>query len=145
MATPGQPTLYTPEYCELAHNYCLLGAINETLADFFGVTRRTIQNWIATHADFADAVYRGRAVADAVVVRALFERAKGFSHQVTHTTLEIRAKKIRTDRLLLRFEKALLPVTVIFDPCNGTQKFALLRAEPTGRERGDESRRHAGN
>ena len=26
MATPGQPTLYKPEYCELAHNYCLLGA-----------------------------------------------------------------------------------------------------------------------
>jgi hypothetical protein len=25
MATPGQPTLYKPEYCELAHNYCLLG------------------------------------------------------------------------------------------------------------------------
>ena len=48
MATPRQPTLYKPEYCELAHNYCLLGAINETLGDFFGVTRRTIQNWIAT-------------------------------------------------------------------------------------------------
>ncbi len=57
------------------------------LADFFGVTRRTIQNWIATHPDFADAVQRGRAVADAVIVRALFDRAKGFSHQVTRTTL----------------------------------------------------------
>ena len=62
------------------------------LGNFFGVTRRTIQNWIATHPDFADAVYRGRAVA------------------------EIRAKKIRTDRLLLQFEKALLPVTVILIP-----------------------------
>ena len=75
MATPGQPTLYKPEYGELAHNYCLLGATNEVLGDFFGVTRRTIQNWIATHPEFADAVYRGRAVADATVVRALFERA----------------------------------------------------------------------
>jgi hypothetical protein len=87
MATPGQPTLYQPEYNELAHNYCLLGATNEVLGDFFGVTSRTIDNWIATHPDFADAVYRGRAVADAVVVRALFERAKGFSHQVSRTTL----------------------------------------------------------
>src|SRR5450631_4070388 len=65
MDTPGQPTLYKPEYCELAHNYCLLGATNEVLGDFFGVTRRTIQNWIATHPDFAKAVRRGRAVADA--------------------------------------------------------------------------------
>ena len=48
MANPGQPTLYKPGYCELAHNHCLLGATNKTLAGFFGVTRRTIQNWIAT-------------------------------------------------------------------------------------------------
>jgi hypothetical protein len=53
MATPGQPTLYKPEYCELAHNYCLLCATNEMLGDFFGVTRRTIQNWIAAHTDVA--------------------------------------------------------------------------------------------
>ena len=64
MATSGQPTSYKPEYNELAHNYCLLGATNEVLGDFFGVTRCTIQNWIATHPDFAKAVRRGRAVAD---------------------------------------------------------------------------------
>ena len=87
MATPGQPTLYKPEYCELAHNYCLLGATNEVLAGFFDVAPRTVDNWIATHPDFADAVRKGRAQADAVVVRALFERAKGFSHQVSRTTL----------------------------------------------------------
>jgi hypothetical protein len=65
MATPGQPTLYKPAYCELAGNYCLLGATNEVLDDFFGVTRRIIQNWIATRPDFAKAVRRGRAVNDA--------------------------------------------------------------------------------
>ena len=87
MATPGQPTSYKPEYCELAHNYCLLGATNDALAGFFGVAARTVDNWIATHPDFADAVHRGRAVADAGVVRALFDRALGFSHEVTRTTV----------------------------------------------------------
>jgi hypothetical protein len=87
MATPGQPTSYKPEYGELAHNYCLLGATNEVLADFFDVAPRTIDNWIAIDPDFADAVRRGRAVADAAVVRALFDRACGFSHQVSRTTL----------------------------------------------------------
>jgi hypothetical protein len=87
MATPGQPASYKPDYCELAHNYCLLGATNEALAGFFGVAPRTVDNWIATHPDFADAVRKGRAVADAVVVRALFDRARGFSHQVSRTTL----------------------------------------------------------
>jgi hypothetical protein len=51
MPTPGQPTLYKPEYCELAHNYCLLGATNEVLANFFDVAPRTVDNWIATHPD----------------------------------------------------------------------------------------------
>ena len=87
MNAPGRPTDYKPEYCELGRNYCLLGATNEALAGYLGVTRRTIGNWIATHPDFAKAVEEGRAVADAVIVRALFDRAKGFSHQVTRTTL----------------------------------------------------------
>jgi hypothetical protein len=99
MATPGQPTSYKSEHCELAHNYCLLGATNEELGDFFGVTSRTIDNWIATHPDFADAVRRGRAVADAVVVRALFERAKGFSHQVSRTTLYRGKEQTVTNRV----------------------------------------------
>jgi Protein of unknown function (DUF3297) len=67
MANPGQPTLYKREYCELAHNYCLLGATNELLGDFFGVARRTIQNGIAPRPYFAAAAYGGRAVADARV------------------------------------------------------------------------------
>jgi hypothetical protein len=88
MATPqGQPTSYKPEYCELAHNYCLLGATNEELAGFFDVVRRTIDNWIATHPEFAKAVHDGRAVADGVIARSLFARAKGFKHEVTRITL----------------------------------------------------------
>ncbi len=87
MPTPEQPKLYNPAYCELARDYCLVGATNEVLADFFGVSRRTIQNWIATHPDFADAVRKGRVAADAKVVRAPFERATGFSGKVTRTTL----------------------------------------------------------
>jgi hypothetical protein len=65
------------QYCELAHNYCLLGANNEDLAGFFAVTRRTVDNWIATHADFAQAMQQGRAAADALIARSLFDRAKG--------------------------------------------------------------------
>jgi hypothetical protein len=79
MATRGQPTLYKPEYCEFAHNYCLLGATNEVLAGFFDVA------------------------------------------------------------------PACCPWRVISYPCHGTQKFVLLRAEPTRRERCDESVRHAGD
>ena len=71
MPTPGQPELYNPTYCDLARDYCLAGATNDILADSFGVSRRTIQGWIATQPDFADAVRKGRIVVDARVVRAL--------------------------------------------------------------------------
>jgi hypothetical protein len=87
MPTAGQPTLYKPDYCTQAHNYCLLGATNEDLAGFFDVTRRTIDNWIASHPDFASAVHTGRAVADARVARCLYERATGWERTVERTVL----------------------------------------------------------
>ena len=78
MSTLGRPTLYAPEFCEPAHNYCLLGATNEDLAGFFHVCPSTIDNWIARHDDFAAAVKRGRAEADARVARCLYDRAVGY-------------------------------------------------------------------
>jgi hypothetical protein len=78
MPTAGQPTLYKSDYCTQAHNYCLLGATNEDLAGFFDVTRRTIDNWIAAHPEFADAVRSGRTIADMRVARCLYERAVGW-------------------------------------------------------------------
>jgi hypothetical protein len=87
MPTAGQPTLYKPDYCTQAHNYCLLGATNEDLAGFFEVTRRTIDDWIATHTAFAAAVHSGRVVADMRVARCLYERAVGWQQTVERTVL----------------------------------------------------------
>jgi hypothetical protein len=94
MLTAGQPTLYKPDYCTQAHNYCLLGATNEDLAGFFDVTRRTIDNWIATHPDFAAAVRSGRVVADMRVARCLYERAVGWQQKVERTVLHQGEEKV---------------------------------------------------
>jgi hypothetical protein len=94
MPTAGQPTLYKPDYCTQAHNYCLLGATNEDLAGFFDVTRRTIDNWIATHPDFATAVRSGRTVADMRVARCLYERAVGWQQTVERTVLHQGEEKV---------------------------------------------------
>ena len=83
----GRPTLYKPEYSELAHNYCLLGATNAELAEFFGVAPRTIGNWMASEPEFAASVHKGRAFADAKVARGLYERAVGFQHKVERNVL----------------------------------------------------------
>jgi hypothetical protein len=97
MTTAGQPTLYKPEYCGLAHNYCLLGATNEELAAFFEVTRRTVDNWIARHPDFAEAVRTGRVAADARVARCLYDRAVGWQHTVERTVMHCGKARTLTD------------------------------------------------
>lgn len=87
MTAIGRPALFDPAFCEQAQNYCLLGATNDDLADFFGVSPRTIDRWIAGHADFADAVHSGRLVADARVARGLYDRAVGYDRTVERPVL----------------------------------------------------------
>ena len=90
MTTLGRPTAYRREYCELAHNYCLLGATNAELADFFDVAPRTIDNWIASHSAFADAVQRGRIWPTHGSRAASIERAIGCQHPVERKVLHLR-------------------------------------------------------
>ena len=94
MPTAGQPTLYKSDYCAQAHNYCLLGATNPDLAGFFDVAPRTIDNWIAAHAEFADAVKSGRVMADMRVARCLYERAVGWQQKVERTVLHQGEEKV---------------------------------------------------
>lgn len=82
MSTPGRPTSFHPDMCDEAHNYCLLGATNDELAEFLGVSPSTIDNWIARRADFGAAVRSGRIVADAKVARGLYVRAVGYDRKV---------------------------------------------------------------
>lgn len=99
MNDPGRPTLYRPDYCELARNYCLLGATNEVLGGFFCVTARTIDNWIAGHPEFAAAVREGRAFADAQVARGLYQRAVGHEHKIERTVWHLGKERPVSDTL----------------------------------------------
>jgi hypothetical protein len=87
MAARGRPTRFEPEMCEQAHNYCLLGATNDELADFFHVSSSTIDRWIAGRTDFGDAVRSGRVVADARVARGLYGRAVGYDRMVERSVI----------------------------------------------------------
>ena len=82
MSAMGRPTSFHPDMCEQAHNYCLLGATNDELAEFFAVSPRTVDNWIAQRPDFAEAVKSGRIIADARVARGLYARAVGYDRKV---------------------------------------------------------------
>ncbi len=45
------------------------------------MARSTIDLWIATYPEFAEAVQQGRDVADATAVESLFTRVTGYNHQ----------------------------------------------------------------
>ena len=76
----GRPTKYKPELNDLAYKFCLMGATDAKLADFFEVDERTINEWKAVHPQFSQSIWNGREKADADISEALYHRAKGYSH-----------------------------------------------------------------
>ncbi len=73
----GRPTSFKPEYVKQVVQLCNLGATDSELADFFEVTLRTISRWKVTHPEFAEAIHRGKTVADDRVEDSLYHRALG--------------------------------------------------------------------
>jgi len=71
----GRPTLFKPEYQEQVKKLCRLGAIDDDLADFFHVTKQTINNWKKSHPEFFDSLKSGKDVVDDKVETRLCEDA----------------------------------------------------------------------
>lgn len=76
----GRPTKYREEYNDLAYKYCLLGATDEKLAEFFEVNPDTIHEWKKVYPKFSESIKKGKTVADSEVAHALYHRAKGYEH-----------------------------------------------------------------
>jgi hypothetical protein len=80
VAPVGRPSSYKPEYAEQAYKLCLLGATDKKMADFFGVSEKTLNNWKTEVPEFLQSMSAGKEQADAVIAESLFHRAKGYSH-----------------------------------------------------------------
>jgi len=76
----GRPTPYKKEYAEQVYKFCLLGATDVQLSDFFGVCEKTINNWKKSHPEFLQSIKNGKERADAEIAQALYHRAKGYQH-----------------------------------------------------------------
>lgn len=75
----GRPSSFHSYMIEQVYKLALLGATDPQLADFFDVTRATINNWKNDYPEFLDALKRGKGEADAKVAEALYHRALGYS------------------------------------------------------------------
>lgn len=74
----GRPTEYDPAYSKQVEKLCELGATDEEIADFFGVSTRTIYRWKLDHDEFCQAIKLGKETADNRVERSLYQKATGF-------------------------------------------------------------------
>lgn len=74
----GRPTDFKPEFVAEAEAQCAKGATDQELADYFGVSVRTLYRWKNTQAEFRQALKAAKDEADERVVRSLFERAIGY-------------------------------------------------------------------
>lgn len=76
----GRPSLYKPEFAELARKFCCLGATDADLARFLDVSEATINTWKLEHPEFLESIKAGKEQADAEVATKLFHRAMGYEH-----------------------------------------------------------------
>jgi hypothetical protein len=77
----GRPSEYKPEYAEQARKLYLLGFTDEELAQFLGVTVRTIYLWKDKYPEFLQADREGKVLADAEVTAAGYKRATGYTYE----------------------------------------------------------------
>lgn len=75
-----RPSKFKPEFIEQARKLCKLGATDRELADFFGVTEKTLNNWKLESDEFLQSLKSGKDEADDRVERSLFARAVGYEH-----------------------------------------------------------------
>jgi hypothetical protein len=72
---------FKPEYVAQAKMLCeRFGAIDSDLAEFFGVSVRSIHRWKHDFPEFREALTVGKEVADDRVEQSLYARAIGYSH-----------------------------------------------------------------
>jgi hypothetical protein len=75
-----RPSKFKEEYIDQARKLCKLGATDRELADFFGVSEKTLNNWKLESDEFLQSLKSGKDEADDRVERSLFARAVGYEH-----------------------------------------------------------------
>lgn len=77
----GRPSAFRPEFVEKARTLCQAGLTDLELADFFGVSSTTINNWKHQDGAFLATLKNAKDVSDERVERSLYHRAVGYSFE----------------------------------------------------------------
>lgn len=82
----GRPTKFKPEHTIQVKILAEKGFTDKEIAEVFGVTEQTINNWKKDYPQFFESLKAGKEIADQRVVQSLYERALGYSHPEIHIT-----------------------------------------------------------
>jgi hypothetical protein len=111
---------YEPRFVAMAKAACeRMAATNADLAALFGVTEKTIKNWMVRFPDFHAALLMGKEVANQRVERALFQRAVGYDYE---------SEKLFYDKLTKQVVRA--PITVHVPPDTWACNTWLMNRDP---------------
>lgn len=86
----GRPSKFDPAFVEQAEKLSALGLTDMEIADFFGVSVRTMHRWKAESEEFCHALKAGKSHSDARTERSLFQKANGYEY------VEQQAIKVKT-------------------------------------------------
>jgi hypothetical protein len=99
---------FTKYSLEKVRILAMLGATNQTFADFFEVNITTIEYWIKHYPDFREAKKAGGISADMRVVASLYQRAVGYDFE-EEQVFQVRGKlkKIKVQKHVIPSERAI--------------------------------------
>lgn len=80
----GRKSKFDPKMIKEAKDLAEQGLIDDEMAEYWNVTKQTLNNWKKDFPAFFDSLKKGKRVADEKVVMSLFQRATGYSHPDTH-------------------------------------------------------------
>lgn len=106
----GRPTDYDPDYARQAAQLCILGATDEEIASFFGVSVRTIYRWKLQHEPFCQALQNGKNLPDERVARSLYQRALG-TYVVEEQAVKVKVGPNEEKVEIVKVEKFVPPDT----------------------------------
>ena len=82
----GRTTKFRPWMVEQGYKLKLLGLTNAKIAELWGVSEKTLEEWLMASPTLSGAFKRGTEAADAEVLSSLYLSAKGYSHPDVHIT-----------------------------------------------------------
>lgn len=100
MAKRGRKADYDPaRHPRLAEALARNGHTDVEIANFLGITKKTVNEWKNKHPEFGSSIKRGKEETDFEVENALLKRALGYEYDETETTM---AKVVEDGKEILK-------------------------------------------